>query len=776
MNKAKESKSFLKYIVTLWFLVLLGWFLIFSFFWSISKGVAGEMPSFEQIENPDSYLATEVFSSDSVSLGKYYRENRSFAKFKELPDNLVYALMATEDERFHNHVGIDFKALLRAIIFLGKRGGGSTITQQLAKNLFKTREREIKELEEGGEYTYEKTFLEKIAKGKLLTVLDKAKEFVIAVKLEKQYTKEEILTMYLNTVEFSDNAFGIKSAAVTYFNKPIQNLNTEESAVLVGMLQAPTRFNPRRNPENSTNRRNIVLYQMYNYKYIAIEVKDSLQALPLEIDFQTQSHLDGLAPYFRESLRLWLRSWASNKTKPDGTPYNIYKDGLKIYTTIDSRMQQYAENAVNEHLKEMQDIFFKHWGLRKEDPWEYFDKYHKEPNGKSENLRIKENLVKTILSNDTSMTKEKAYEYIEKPKEMTVWSYKGDIDTTMSPIDSVKYYRMFLQTGFLAVDPKTGHIKAWVGGSDFEHFKYDHVNINTKRQIGSTFKPFIYTLALKEKGYSPCFEIPNEKVTFEKDDPKWELLQDWTPVNSDNKYGGMMSLKHGLANSVNTITAFLMHELTPKAVIDLVRQMGVTSKIDPVPSICLGVADLSVIEMVGAYTTYANKGIYTEPVFLSRIEDKHGNIIEEFYPNKVEALDEETAYIMTQILRGTIDGGTGYRLRFKYGIPYTLDVAGKTGTTQSNSDAWFLGYTPELVAGCWVGGSDRFVRFRTIQYGQGASLALPIWAKFANQVYQDSTLNYNIEAKFEKPHKALSVELDCSKFQMNTTNNLNPFE
>lgn len=762
--RKKQSNNFLKYIIALWGIFAGGVLFTLLFFWGVSKGMLGEMPSFQDIENPESLLATEVYSADGHLLGKYFSQNRSNAKFDELPQNLIDALKATEDVRFEKHAGIDFRALFRAVVNLGSAGGGSTITQQLAKNLFQTRKREIKLLEQDGEIVYKKTFFEKLARGKMVTILDKLKEWVIAVKLEKQYTKDEILAMYLNTVEFNDNAFGIKSAAKTYFNKNVSDLQTEESAVLVGMLQAPSRFNPRTNPENSIKRRNVVLFQMYNYNFITRAEKDSLQALPITLDFQRSDHVDGLAPYFRENLRLELRKWASTHQKPDGTNYNIYKDGLRIYTTIDSKMQAHAEKAVKEHLTEMQAIFFEHWKNR--DPWEYYDKTEKPANAKSENEKIKERLIKAVVASDSSMTEAKAAEYILKPKEMTLWSHTGNIDTMLSPLDSVKYYRMHLQTGFLAVDPFTGEVKAWVGGANYQHFQYDHVNKNTKRQIGSTFKPFIYTLAIKEKGYSPCFQIPNELVTF--DSKAWNLPADYTPKNSDGKYGGMMTLKQGLANSVNTITAYLMHELSPHAVISLCRQMGIESNIDPYPSMCLGVSEISVIEMVRAYTAYANKGIQTEPYFISRIEDRHGNILEEFYPEKVEALDEETAYIMTQILKNVVDAGTGQRLRSRYGLPYSLDMAGKTGTTQSNSDGWFMGYTPELVAGTWVGCADRFVRFRTTLYGQGASLALPIWGRFMKNVYEDPTLPYNINARFEKPVKELSVELDCSKFKQNS--------
>ena len=751
MTVNKEKKTFKKHIFLLWVLFFAGIFFGVIFFFGVSKALLGEMPTFEQLENPNSFLATEVISEDGKILGKYYKQNRSNVRFDELPQNIKDALVATEDSRFEKHSGIDLRALARAVFFLGGKGGASTISQQLAKNLFRTR-------------NYKKTAIGKISN----TISSKLQEWVIAVQLEKRYTKEEIFTMYLNTVEFSDNAFGIKSAARTYFNKLPIDLNTEESAVLVGMLKAPWKYNPRVHNEKSKERRDVVLFQMNNYGYLSNEIKDSLQALDLIIDFQKGSHTEGLAPYFRENLRLELKRWAKNNPKPDGTLWDIYGDGLKIYTTINYTMQEHAEAAVEEHLSKMQALFFKKWKGR--NPWKEFEE---EPWKKHAKVwtKLQNDAKKTFISRGV---KEKNVEkYMITKKKMRVWSWDGMVDTTMSPIDSIMYYRMFLQTGFMAVDQHTGTIKAWVGGINYSHFQYDHVNINTKRQVGSTFKPFIYTLAIKEKGYSPCFKIPNEQVTFEKGDPIWPIPEAWTAKNAGGEYGskhsladenGMMTIKNGLKGSVNVIAAYLMHELNPTLVLDFVKKLGITSNIPPVPSIALGTPDISLTELVGAYTTFSNNGYQSKPFFITRIEDNHGNLITSFEPEQTEALDKHTAYIMTQLLRNVVDkpGGTARRIRFKYDLPMSLEIAGKTGTTQNNSDGWFMGYTPDLLAGTWVGCEDRYVHFRRTANGQGASTALPIWAKFMKKVYSDTTLNYNIKSRFSKPPGEIAVTFDCS--------------
>lgn len=754
MTAIKEKKTFKRYIFLLWLLFFVAIVFNVMFFMGVSKGILGEMPTFEQLENPNSFLATEILTEDGEILGKYYRENRSNVRFDELPQNIKDALVATEDARYESHSGIDLRALVRAISKLGSDGGGSTISQQLAKNLFTIKEAEDRKLK-GTEYEYKPTILERILPTR---IKQKLKEWVISVQLEKRYTKEEIFTMYLNTVEFSDNAFGIKSAARTYFNKIPLELNTEESAVLVGMLQAPWRFNPRVHNEASQRRRNIVLYQMHAYGYIDKATKDSLQAKELKIDFQKAAHTEGLAPYFREELRKELTKWAKNNPKPDGSNWDIYGDGLKIYTTLNNTMQKHAEDAAWEHLSEMQELFFKKWKDR--NPWKEFEEAPWKKHAKVWTA-LQENTIKTFVSR--GLTKKQATEYINTPKEMSVWSYKGNIDTTMTPIDSVMYYRMFLQTGFLAIDQKTGAIKAWVGGININHFQFDHVNINTKRQVGSTFKPFIYTLAIKEKGYSPCFRIPNEQVTFETGDPIWPIPKQWTAKNSDGKYGGFLSIKDGLKGSVNTIAAYQMHQLNPTLVQDFAKKLGITSDIPPVPSVCLGTPDISLTELVGAYSVFSNNGYQSKPFFISRIEDSHGKVIASFEPIQTEALDKETAYIMTQMLRNVVDesGGTGHRVRFKYKLPMSLEIAGKTGTTQNNSDGWFIGFTPDLLAGTWVGCEDRYVHFRSTANGQGASTALPIWAKFMDKVYSDTTLGYDKSSKFQKPSGDLSVTFDC---------------
>ncbi len=755
MAKTQKKINFKKPIIVLWAVFFIGIFSLMLFFYGVSKGLLGKMPSFAEIENPNSELATEIFSADSdIPIGKFFSKNRSNAQTHELPQNLIDALVATEDVRFYQHSGIDLKRSISAIVFLGKRGGGSTITQQLAKNLFHD-----------------------IPQSKLGRIGQKIKELVMSVMLERTYTKEEILTMYLNTVDFVHNSYGIKSAAKTYFNKEVENLSIEESAVLVGMLKAPSKYNPISNMENSMQRRNVVLYQLHNYDYISKELKDSLQALPIVTDYKATNHINGLAPHFREQLRLWLKEWATSHINPStGEPYNIYKDGLKVYTTIDSRMQQHAEDAVHEHLSEWQNEFFKHWKNR--DPWEYYDKYDREASYAKQSEVLVNKVMKIFKSNDSSLSDSAAHALITTPREMSIWSHNGMIDTVLSPLDSVKYYKMILQTGLMAVDPQTGYVKAWVGGANFEYNQYDHVNKNTKRQVGSTFKPLIYTLAIKEKGYSPCFKVPDLPICFEANDARWPILKQYCPKNSDGESDGMMAIKDGLAASKNQVTAYLMHELSAQAVVEFAKKMGIESEIPPYPSICLGVADISVYEMIRAYTTFANKGTSNEPIFVSRIEDSHGNVIEEFFAESTAALDEETAYVITQMMRNVVDGPpgevTGARVRFKYNIPKSLEIAGKTGTTQNNSDGWFMGFTPDLLAGVWVGCDDKFIRFRSTSLGQGASTALPIWAKFIDKVYKDTSLNYNFDSTFEAPLEELSVELDCSKFTQTTSNGIDP--
>ena len=727
MSNASSGKfsNYVKYFWLLFFtpFILLAIVLLFA-----SNGWIGEEPpSFYELENPKSALASEIISNDQEVLGKYYIQNRTNVHYYELSPNLVNALKATEDVRFEEHSGVDIRGLLRVIFRAGTAGGGSTITQQLAKNLFHER-----------------------PDSKLERVIQKLQEWIIAVQLERRYTKEEILAMYLNTVEFSSNAFGIKSAARTYFNKTPDALNVQEAAVLIGMLQAPTKFNPVRNPINSLNRRNVVLGQMKKYDLITAEAFDSLKALPIVLDFQQDDHNFGLATYFREVLRKEMLAWCKEHiNNATGKPYNIYTDGLKIYTTVDSRMQRYAEEAMKEHMTELQRKFNEHW--KGKEPWAD----HKELI--TEGMKRSDRYIAMKAAGATQKEIDAAF---KEKTEMELFSWKGVIDTVLSPLDSIKYYKKMLQCGFMAVEPKTGHVKAWVGGNDYRFFKYDHVK-EGKRQVGSTFKPFLYTLAMQE-GYSPCYQVPNVRVYFDL-----ETGETWSPENSDGKYGGMLTLKEGLAESVNTVSAFLMKQFKPQAMVEICRKMGVTSPIDAVPAMCLGTPDVSVYEMTGAYATFANKGVWTEPQYITRIEDKNGNVLQEFIPRKVEAISEETAYLMTNLMQGVVQYGTGARLRGQYKL--TAPIAGKTGTTQNQSDGWFIGITPDLAAGCWVGAEDRAVHFRTVELGQGARMAMPIWALFMQRVYADKTITIST-GDFEKPSGPLSVELDCSKYRQESGN------
>jgi penicillin-binding protein 1A len=735
------------------------------FFIGVYFGLLGPIPSFRTLENPETNIATEIFSSDGVLMGKYYVENRSLCEYNELSPYLVQALMATEDIRFYKHAGVDVRGVLRVFfktILGGQRssGGGSTITQQLAKNLFKRPQTPS-------------TF-------QLISI--KLREWMTAIKLERNYTKEEIIAMYLSIVDFGNQSFGIKSAAKTYFNKTPKELTIEESALLVGMLQAPSKYNPIRNPENAKKRRAVVLSQMKKYGFKTAQQFDSLNKLPLlsEKEFQIQDHRAGIAPYFREYLR-WLMTaseprredftseydyqvavkeweenplygWCNKNKKPDGSPYNLYTDGLKIYTTIDSRMQKYAEEAVAEHLgKTLQKQFFNEI---KRHPLAPFT-------GASSKKEVEKLLTLSIKRSDRYLnmkrdgyTDEQIDSAFRTPIRMRVFSWNGEKDTTMSPLDSIKYYKWFLRAGFMAVDPVTGYIKAYVGGLNYKYFKYDHVT-RSKRQVGSTFKPFVYATVIADRQFTPCSKVPLLPVTIDLGNG-----QTWTPKNSGNvKEGEIVDLRYALALSINWVSAFLIKNTTPEAVIRLARKMGIKSYIPPVYAIALGVPELTLYEMVGAQTTYANRGIYTEPIFVTRIEDRFGNILAEFKPRHQEAMNAETAYLMIELMKGVVEYGTGARIRSVYGIKYP--VAGKTGTTDNNSDGWFMGITPGLVAGAWVGGEDMQIHFLSTSLGQGANMALPIWALFMKKVYNNPSLNIPT-GDFEKPAH-LSVELDCAK-------------
>ena len=716
-------------------------FIIILFVFLVGFGVFGSLPKVDELLNPKNNLATIVYSGDMKILGKYYSENRVNVAFEKIDKDVVNALIATEDVRYYEHNGVDFKALLRSFFGVftgGNKGGGSTISQQLAKMMF-PRER----------------------LNKLELVVRKLKEWIIATQLEKYYTKDEILALYLNKFDFLNLAVGIKSAAQIYFNSNQDSLKIEQAAMLVGMAKNPSLFNPIRHNEICLKRRNVVLNQLVKYGYLSSLKYDSLKVLPLGLSFRPEDHNDGLAPYFREYLRdVFLKNWCKSHINSETeATFNIYKDGLKIYTTIDSKMQNYAEEAVYEHMNDLQKMFSKECLNKKNAPFAW--NVSKQEIEGIMNSSVKRSDRYRQLKED-GLSHEKIIEIFHKPVPMRVYSLRGDIDTILSPYDSIKYYKSFLQTGFMAMEPQTGYVKAWVGGINHKYFKYDHVKVS-KRQVGSTFKPFVYALAIQE-GLSPCHQVPNIRTCINMPNGG-----DWCPDNSDGLKGTgqMITLRRALALSVNYVTAWIMKQYGPHAVVNLVKRLGVTSQIPEVPSICLGTADISVFEMVAANSTFANKGTYIQPTFISRIEDKNGKVLEEFIPNSNEVFSEEKAYTIIQLMRGVVQEGTGSRLR---GAKYKLNnqIAGKTGTTQHNADGWFIGLTPELAAGCWVGGEDRSIHFNSILEGQGASMALPIWGKFFVKVYADKTIKLS-KADFTKPKNLdPNLEMDCSKYDDQT--------
>lgn len=737
MNRKKK-------IVIIWLIILSPFLAIFSFVNLASFEFFGPLPTFDQLENPSSNLATEIISVDSVVIGKYFFENRTSSTKQDIPDNFIDALIATEDIRFRSHSGIDVKSLARAIIGVffgdGQTGGASTITQQLSKMLFT-----------------------KTPASGVERIKQKLKEWVISAKLERRYTKDEILLMYLNRFDWVNNAVGIKSAARVYFNKKTQNLNVQESAMLVGMLKNPSLFNPNRRLELTTKRRDVVLSQMKKYSFITDTLYDSLVKTPIVLDFKKASHNEGLAPYFREYLREKMKKWCSTKIKPDGSRYNLYTDGLKIYTTIDSRLQKFAEEAVETHISSLQNDFYNHWKGYTNAP---FPKdFEQEQIDAIIDQSMKRSVRYKRLKSQGKSLKEIRKSF-EKKTEMKLFSWQGKIDTILSPRDSLIYSKFFLHSGLMSMEPSTGFVKAYVGGINYENFQYDHVT-SGKRQVGSTFKPFLYSLAIQE-GFSPCYQVPNVPVVFDK--YKWRLEKDWSPRNSggEDLEGLTLTLKYGLANSINTVTAYIMKQFGPHAVVDLARKIGIKSKILAVPSLCLGTFDLSVYEMVGAYSTFSNKGVWVEPIFVTKIEDKNGVLLEKFIPESNEAMSEKTADVMVRLLQGVVDGvysptankksGTGVRLRFKYG--FKNEIGGKTGTTQNHSDGWFMGITPNLVTGVWTGCEDRSVHFRDITTGQGANMALPIFAEYMQRVYAD-TVNTGIHPIPFNISRSIDVKLDC---------------
>ncbi|MDH3708971.1 MAG: transglycosylase domain-containing protein [Cyclobacteriaceae bacterium] len=749
MTKAKSKKSKVsvtwlpRLLKAMW--ICFGLFLLFIFLYVFAVkgdwfGLFGGMPSVKALENPENELASELYSSDNELLGKYFRpnSNRSPARYDDLSPNLVHALKATEDIRFEEHSGIDPKSILRAVagvVTFNRKGGGSTLSQQLAKNLFQTR----------GE-DYDGTLMRVIKNNDIKTIVQKSKEWIISVELEKNFTKDEILAMYLNTVDFGGNTFGIKVASRTFFNTTPDSLSVQEAAVLVGLVQAPSFYNPVRNPENSTTRRNVVLAQMAKYQYISENMLDSITALPIEIDYEVQNQNVGLATYFRTVTGNFLRDWA------EANGHDLYGDGLKIYTTIDSKLQQYAEEAMAENMKPLQERFVKH--LNGRDPWVDENNYVIKD-------FLKSSMARTELFRNLQSKYGEGNDSIEivlnMPKPMTIFSWGGEIDTVMSSIDSLRYYKHFLQSGFMAQDPHTGHIKAWVGGINHKYFKYDHVK-QGKRQPGSTFKPIVYTTAI-ENGYSPCFTLLDAKVTFDIPGGKW------SPDNAMGKYTGeLMTIRKAMSNSVNSITASMMQKVGPPEVVKMAERLGIQSKLEAVPALCLGVNDVSLFELVGAYSTFVNKGTHITPFFITRIEDKNGNILQEFPPKTFEAINEETAYLMIHMLKGAIEEEGGAGLGLSYEVRSGNEIGAKTGTTQNASDGWFVGVTKDLVAGAWVGGDDRSIHFRDWPSGQGSRTARPIWNTFMEKIYTDKSTGIE-KGPFPRPLRRLSVEIDCDQYQ-----------
>ncbi|MFS4455255.1 penicillin-binding protein 1A [Maribacter sp. 2304DJ31-5] len=757
-KKTNTTVGFGRFIKWFWILFISGFMLAALVFLSASWGLFGEMPSYEHLENPQTNLASQIISSDGKLIGKFYLEdNRTDVKFEDLPENLVNTLMASEDIRFQEHSGIDWYGTLRAAFFLGKRGGASTISQQLARQLF----------------------VGVRSRNKFETLKQKAKEWVLATRLERSYTKEEIISMYLNIYDFGNNADGIRSAARIYFGKEPKDLKIEESAMLVGMLQNSSYFNPLRREEKTRNKRNIVLGQLARYDFITEKEKDSLQALKMDINFNPENHREGLATYFRMYLQRFMKNWINKNPKPalegERDKWNLYLDGLRIYTTIDSKMQANAEEAVAEHMERLQAEFFNQNTKKRNPTTPFLDLTPEETN------RIMERAMKTSERWRKMKAAGKSEKEIRtsftKKTEMTVFDWKSETrekDTILTPLDSIRYYKTFLRTGMMSMEPQTGHVKAWVGGIDYTHFQYDNV-IQGIHQPGSTFKPFVYAAAIDQLRLSPCETLPDTHYCIEAG--KHGNMEAWCPKNSDGKYSGKeMTLRHALANSVNTVTAQLIDKVGPKSVVSIVKNLGLTREILEVPSIALGTEGFSVYEMVGAYGTFANQGVYVKPVMVTRIEDKNGTVLYEYVPETKDVLSKEVSYAMINLMKGVTEGGSGTRLRHSSnkdntvykevitGYPYefTNPIAGKTGTTQNQSDGWFMGMVPNLVTGVWVGGEERATHFKGIAYGQGASMALPIWGLYMKKNYANEDLGISKD-DFEEPED-MSIVTDCAKF------------
>ncbi len=762
------DKKFRKSIIWFWVIISLPVVFLLTLFILISAQKLGPLPSFEELENPANNLAAEVYSEDNVLLGKFYIQNRTWTDYEDISPYVIDALIATEDIRFYRHSGIDFRGLARVLvktILLGQNtGGGSTITQQLAKNLFLPRDLSNDPA---------------IVRSVKLSVA-KFKEWQTAVKLERSYTKEEIITMYLNVFDFIYNAVGINSASRIYFNTTPDSLSIEQSAMLVGMLKNSVAYNPLRNEETALRRRNVVISQMERYGYLSREVADSAKNIPLVLDLREDSHNSGLATYFREYIRttmikfeperdrffsdeqyedaLWqwqndpLYGWCRKNQKPDGENYNLYRDGLRIYTTLNSKMQGYAEEALAEHLsKNLQPVFNKRAKNFRNPP------YSNDINSD----QVKQLIDRSVRQSDryksmrgAGMPEDSITLAFNTPVPMRLFSWGGEKDTVMTPLDSIRYYKFFVRSSFMAMDPHTGHVKAYIGGPDFRYFKYDAVT-QQKKQVGSTIKPFLYTLAMQD-GYSPCFEVANIARSF---DLPGDSIP-WTPRSSgpEEYHGKMVTLKWGLAQSENYISAWLMKQFSPQAVVDLMHRMGIRSFIDPVYSIFLGTSDLTLEEMVGAYGTFANNGVYTRPLYVTRIEDRNGNVISTFTPFIDEVISDDDAFMMTSLLQGVVNSGTAVRLRFTYKL--TNQMGGKTGTTQNHSNGWYMGVMPDLVAGVWTGWEDQAIHFEELAQGQGANMALPVFGLFLQKLLADKTFLPLAESQFEAP-ASFNVDLDC---------------
>lgn len=742
-----RSKWLKRGVRALWLLAFAGFVLLPIYVYTVDinlGGLYGGMPSLKALENPENDLSSELISADGVSLGRYYRLNRLQIGYEELSDELVTTLLSSEDHRFKEHSGIDLIGLLRAakgVLTFGYAGGGSTITMQLAENLFR------------GDTESDAPLLRVPGLNKLII---KTKEWLIAAQLESNFTKKEIIAMYLNTVPFGQGSFGIKSASETYFGKSADSLNYQESAVLIGLLQGNTAFNPILNYDRSLTKRNEVLNKLRRYGHVSDEELDSLRALPIDVSsYEVTNQNTGLATYFRSVIRNDLMAWCEEND------YDLWEDGLKIYTTIDSRMQRYAEEAVNEHMAQLQETFYERWGDR--EPWRIegrvIPNYLEKSFRKTEHYR---QLVKKYGKGDDSIKI-----IMNTPRPMRIFSWKGEIDTVFSPLDSISYYKKFLHTGMMSMDPETGHIKAWVGDINHKYFKYDHVR-QGKRQPGSTFKPFVYGTAIQQD-FPPCYEVPDVMVCI-------SLPEGGTycPPNSDGKYGSgeLMTIRQAMARSVNTITAHLMDKVKPQNVVKFAKSVGIESPLDPVPSLALGVSDVSVYEMVGAYSTFVNQGIYTKPYFITRIEDKNGNVIQNWVPETRQAIGEQDAYKMLYMLRGGVEEEGGTSSYLPYDLRVDNEIGGKTGTTNNASDGWYMGITKDLVTGIWVGGDERSIHFASWADGQGGRTARPIWSKYMTKVYADEELGYE-KGKFKRPVQGIDVSLDCDKYKVNESDSLN---